>query len=80
MATHYSPRSVTDGLVLSLDAGNNKSHARNRFLAYGSGLVTENVAFAINGNGTFQRVAAGTVEQTGATITVILSKYRLVYT
>lgn len=61
MATYYSPRSVTDGLVLSLDAGNNKSHARNRFLAYGSGLVTENVAFAINGNGTFQRVAAGTV-------------------
>lgn len=61
MATYYSPRSVTDGLVLSLDAGNNKSHARNRFLAYSSGLVTENVSFAINGNGTFQRVAAGTV-------------------
>ena len=61
MATHYSPRSVTDGLVLSLDAGNNKSHARNRFLAYGSGTVTENVSFAIQGNGTFQRVAAGTV-------------------
>jgi hypothetical protein len=49
------------GLVLALDAGNNKSHSTNRFISYGSGLVTEGVGFAVNGTGTFERVAAGTV-------------------
>jgi hypothetical protein len=61
MGIAYNPRIVTDGLVLALDAGNNKSHSTNRFISYGSGLVTENVAFSVNGTGTFQRVAAGTV-------------------
>jgi hypothetical protein len=61
MAQYHSPRIVTDSLVLILDAGNNKSHSTNRFNSYGSGLVTEGVGFAVNGDGTFLRVAAGTV-------------------
>jgi len=52
---------VKNGLVLNLDAGNKKSYSPNRFQALGSGAVTENVGFAINGTGTFQRVAFGTV-------------------
>lgn len=52
---------VKSGLVLNLDAGNKKSYSTNRFQALGSGTVTENVTFAINGTGTFQRVAFGTV-------------------
>jgi hypothetical protein len=48
-------------LVLDLDAGNGKSYSTNRFQALGSGTVTENVTFALNGTGTFQRVATGTV-------------------
>ena len=55
------PQIVRSGLVLNLDAGNNKSYSTNRFQALGSGTVTTNVAFAINGDGTFQRVAYGTV-------------------
>jgi len=55
------PNISKQGLVLCLDAGNNKSYSTNRLQSYGSGLVTENVTFAINGTGTFQRVAAGTV-------------------
>ena len=55
------PQIVRTGLVLNLDAGNGKSYSTNRFQALGSGTVTENVTFAINGNGTFQRVASGTV-------------------
>jgi hypothetical protein len=46
---------------LALDAGNNKSHSGNRFISYGTGLTTEGVGFAVNGDGTFQRIAAGTV-------------------
>ena len=46
---------------MDLDAGNGKSYSTNRFQALGSGTVTTNVAFAINGDGTFQRVAYGTV-------------------
>ena len=61
MGQYHSPRIVTDSLVLILDAGNNKSHSTNRFISYGSGLVTEGVGFAVNGDGTFLRVAAGTV-------------------
>ena len=55
------PQIVRSGLVLDLDAGNGKSYSINRFQALGSGTVTENVTFAINGTGTFQRVAFGTV-------------------
>ena len=55
------PQIVRSGLVLNLDAGNNKSYSTNRFQSYGSGLVTENVTFPYQGTGTFQRVAAGTV-------------------
>ena len=59
MAISYNPRTITDGLVLCLDAGNNKSHSSNRFISYGTGETTQNVTFQINGTGTFQRVAAG---------------------
>ena len=55
------PQIVRNGLILDLDAGNGKSYSTNRFQSLGSGTVTENVAFAINGDGTFQRVAYGTV-------------------
>ena len=55
------PQIVRSGLVLNLDAGNGKSYSTNRFISYGSGLITENVTFALNGTGTFQRVATGTV-------------------
>ena len=55
------PQIVRNGLVLNLDAGNGKSYSTNRFQSLGSGTVTENVTFAINGTGTFQRVASGTV-------------------
>ena len=55
------PQIVRSGLVLNLDAGNGKSYSTNRFQSLGSGTVTENVTFAINGDGTFQRVAYGTV-------------------
>lgn len=61
MATYYSPKIVTDGLLICIDPANFRSHTNNRFISYGTGLTTENVSFAINGNGTFQRVAAGTV-------------------
>ena len=52
---------VKSGLVLNLDAGNKKSYSTNRFQALGSGTITENVTFPIQGTGTFQRVAFGTV-------------------
>jgi len=55
------PQIVSSGLVLNLDAGNGKSYSTNRFQALGSGTVTENVTFPIQGTGTFQRVASGTV-------------------
>ena len=55
------PQIVRTGLVLDLDAGNNKSYSTNRFQSLGSGTVTENVTFPYQGTGTFQRVAAGTV-------------------
>ena len=55
------PQIVRSGLVLNLDAGNGKSYSTNRFQSLGSGTVTENVTFAFNGTGTFQRVAFGTV-------------------
>lgn len=55
------PQIVRSGLVLNLDAGNGKSYSTNRFQSLRSGTVTENVTFAINGTGTFQRVASGTV-------------------
>ena len=55
------PQIVRTGLILDLDAGNGKSYSTNRFQSLGSGTVTENVTFAFNGTGTFQRVAFGTV-------------------
>lgn len=55
------PQIVRNGLVLNLDAGNKKSYSTNRFQALGSGTITENVTFPIQGTGTFQRVAFGTV-------------------
>jgi hypothetical protein len=55
------PQIVRSGLVLNLDAGNGKSYSTNRFQALGSGTVAENVTFPIQGTGTFQRVASGTV-------------------
>ncbi len=55
------PQIVRDGLILNLDAGNSKSYSTNRFQSLGSGLVTENVTFPIQGTGTFQRVASGTI-------------------
>jgi len=57
----FSPNLSRLDLILCLDAGNNKSYSTNRFQSYGTGLTTENVTFAINGTGTFKRVAAGTV-------------------
>ena len=55
------PQIVRNGLVLNLDAGNGKSYSTNRFQSLGSGTVTENITFPIQGTGTFQRVAFGTV-------------------
>ena len=55
------PQIIRNGLILDLDAGNGKSYSTNRFQSLGSGLVTENVTFPIQGTGTFQRVATGTV-------------------
>jgi hypothetical protein len=55
------PQIVRSGLVLDLDAGNGKSYSTNRFQSLGSGTVTENVTFPLQGTGTFQRVASGTV-------------------
>ena len=61
MSCAAGPDIKEDGLVLALDGGNNKSHSSNRFISYGSGLITQDISFQVNGNGTFQRVAAGTV-------------------
>jgi hypothetical protein len=55
------PQIVKNGLIACLDAGNNRSYSTNRFQSLGTGLITENVTFAINGTGTFQRVASGTI-------------------
>ena len=60
-AVDNGPQITKRGLILCLDAGNNNSYSPNIFQAYGSGLVTEDVTFSINGTGTFKRVAAGTV-------------------
>lgn len=55
------PQIVRSGLVLNLDAGNSKSYSTNRLQALGTGITTQNVTFPIEGTGTFQRVASGTV-------------------
>ena len=60
-AVDSGPQITKRGLILCLDAGNNNSYSPNLFQAYGTGLVTEDVTFSINGTGTFKRVAAGTV-------------------
>jgi hypothetical protein len=61
VACAAGPDVSESGLVLALDGGNNKSHSSNRFISYGSGLITQDISFQVNGDGTFQRVAAGTV-------------------
>ena len=61
MSCAAGPDLSESGLVLALDGGNNKSHSSNRFISYGSGLITQGISFQVNGEGTFQRVAAGTV-------------------
>ena len=55
------PQIVRNGLVLNLDAGNNKSYSTNRYQALGSGLITESVNFALQSVPGFQRIAAGTI-------------------
>lgn len=55
------PNISKQGLVLCLDAGNNKSYSVNRFQSYGTGLVTESVNFSLQSVPGFQRIAAGTV-------------------
>ena len=55
------PQIVRSGLVLDLDAGNNKSYSTNRYQALGSGLITESVNFALQSVSGFQRIAAGTI-------------------
>ena len=60
-SVNNGPQIAKSGLVMCLDAGNNRSYSPNRFQALGSGAITENVTFAVQGNGTFQRVASGTV-------------------
>jgi len=54
MGCSAGPNVTDDGLVLALDAGNNKSYSSNRFLSHGSGLATANVAFPIKGTASFQ--------------------------
>ena len=61
MGVYSGPDVSESGLVLYLDAGNNKSHSTNRFISYGTGLTTQGISFQVNGDGTFQRIAAGTV-------------------
>jgi len=61
MGAYSGPDVSESGLVLYLDAGNNKSHSTNRFISYGTGLTTQGIGFQVNGDGTFQRIAAGTV-------------------
>lgn len=61
MGVFSGPDVSESGLVLALDARNNKSHSSNRFISYGNGLTTQGVGFQVNGDGTFQRIAAGTV-------------------
>jgi hypothetical protein len=60
MAAHANPKKSSSGLVLALDAKNTKNYSSNRFVSYGTGQTTSNVAFNIQGTGTFQRIAAGT--------------------
>ena len=61
MGVYAGPDVSESNLVLALDAGNNKSHSTNRFISYGTGLVTEAVNFPIQGTTGFNRIAAGTV-------------------
>jgi hypothetical protein len=61
MGVFSGPDISESGLVLALDARNNKSHSSNRFISYGSGLVAEAVNFSVQGTTGFNRVAAGTV-------------------
>lgn len=60
-AVNSGPQIIKNGLVLDLDSGNRKSYTPNRFQSLGTGLITENVTFALQGTGTFQRIANGTI-------------------
>ena len=63
MACAAGPDISENGLVLALDAANNKSYSRNRFLCpgiVGEGAAADNnVSFALNGTGTFVRMGYG---------------------
>ena len=61
MSVAYNSQIVRSGLVLCLDAGNQKSHSPNRFISSGSGLVTETATLPVRGTNLLVRVAAGTV-------------------
>lgn len=62
MSAAYSPRVVSDGLILSLDFGNEKSWkgrpTTNQFLVPVPN-ASNDVTFAINGTGTFKRLLTG---------------------
>lgn len=80
MSVAYSPRTISDGLVLSLDFGNEKSWkgrpTTNQFLVPVPD-VNGNVAFTINGTGTFQRVYSGTYDGYAIKSSDIVYKYVL---
>jgi hypothetical protein len=61
MGVFAGPDLSESGLVLALDAGNNKSHSTNRFVSYGTGDVTETVFPPVRGTSILTRVATGTV-------------------
>ena len=53
-------RKIPSGLVLSVDAANDKCQRQNIFQQYGTPSTSnQNVGFRINGTGTFQRVGYG---------------------
>ena len=82
MSVGVNPKSVTTGLVFSVDGGNDRSYSRNLFLSLGTvglGSAGDNaVSFPVNGTGTFYRLGYG---QTfgGYTITAsdVVYKYNL---
>lgn len=63
MGCYSGPEINESGLVLCLDAGNNRSYSRNKFLCPGTvgegAAADNNVTFALNGTGTFVRMGHG---------------------
>ena len=63
MGVFAGPDVKENGLVLALDAANNKSYSRNRFLCPGTigegASADNNVSFSLNGTGTFVRMGYG---------------------